>query len=49
MELKIIDAAMQLINLLEQYNDTEFTEIICEAVRNHNVGLLLDLEDLIEE
>lgn len=48
-KLKIIDAAMTLMNLLEHYGDEQFAEIVCEAVYNYDMGTLLDLEDTLEE
>lgn len=48
-KLRIIDAAMQLMNLLEHYGDEQFAEIVCEAVYNYDMGTLLDLEDTLEE
>lgn len=49
MELKqkIIDAAMTLMNLLEHNDDEQFTEIVCEAVYNYDMGTLMDLEDAL--
>ena len=49
MELKqkIIDAAMTLMNLLEHNDDEQFTEIVCEAVYNYDMGMLMDLEDAL--
>lgn len=51
MELKqkIIDTAMMLMNLLEHYGDEQFAEIICEAIYNYDMGMLLDLEDTLRE
>lgn len=51
MELKqkIIDAAMQLTNLLEHNDDDQFTEIVIEAIYNYDIGALLDLEDALYE
>lgn len=46
--LAIIDAAMRLMNLMEQYGDEEFAEIICEAVYNYDIGALLELEETFE-
>ena len=49
MKLNIIDEAMRLMNLLEQYGDEEFAEIVCSAVFNFDIGMLLDLEESLEE
>ena len=49
LKLRIINVAMTLMNLLEHYGDDEFAELICEAVYNYDMGMLLDLEETLEE
>ena len=48
-KLRIIDAAMTLMNLLEHYGDEQLAEMVCEAIYNYDLGTLLDLEDTLEE
>lgn len=45
LNLKIIDAAMQLIQLLEHCDDADFVDIVCGAVCDGNLNILLDLEE----
>lgn len=49
LKAKIIDAAMQLVNLFEHNDDDQFTEIVVEAIYNYDIGALLDLEDALYE
>ena len=45
LNLKIIDAAMQLSQLLEHCDDADFVDIVCGAVCDGNLNILLDLEE----
>ena len=48
LNLKIIDAAMHLIQLLEHCDDAEFIDIVCGAVCGGDLGMLLDLEETLD-
>lgn len=47
--LEIIDVAIKLINLFAHENDEEFVEIVGEAICKCDIGMLLDLEETLEE
>lgn len=49
LNLKIIDAAMQLIQLFEHCDDAEFIDIVCGAVCNGDLNALLDLEEVLDD
>lgn len=49
LNLKIIDAAMQLVQLLEHCDDADFIDIVCGAVCNGDIGMLLDLEETLDD
>ena len=49
LNLKIIDSAIRLINLLAHCDDADFIDIVCRAVRNGDIGMLLDLEETLDD
>lgn len=48
-KLRIIDAAITLINFLSKCKDKELVEYVYVAVNNYDIGMLLDLEEAFEE
>ena len=49
LKLNIIDAAMKLIQLLEHSDDADFIDIVCGAVCEGDIGMLLDLEETLDD
>lgn len=49
MKLEIIDTAMHLIELFEYCDDTDFIDIVCGAVCEGNIKMLLDLEETFND